>query len=196
MATCPYCGAQVADTAAFCTQCGGALMPKPQEPAPPTPTPENPAPPSAEQPQVPPQPTYIPPNTPPAGTPPPYTPPTGNPPPYVPPTGYTPPTGGQPYAPPPYNPYGQPSPYGYPYQPNMPASSGQLNTGLLIWSILNIILCCTPLGIAGLVYTIMAHNATSAEEEAKRLDTTKTLNLIGTIGGFIAILLFVIIGIV
>ena len=33
MAICPYCGAQVADTAAFCTQCGGALMPKPQDPA-------------------------------------------------------------------------------------------------------------------------------------------------------------------
>ena len=62
-------------------------------------------------------------------------------------------------------------------------ASGNLNVAQLVWSIINLILCCMPLGIAGLILTIFAKDAPSAEEEAKKLKTAKTCNLIGSIGG-------------
>ena len=75
-------------------------------------------------------------------------------------------------------------------------ASGVLNMGMLIWAIINLISCCTPLGIAGLVLTILAKDAPSAEEEAKKLKTAKTCNLIGTIGGAVYILGCIIVGVI
>jgi len=73
-------------------------------------------------------------------------------------------------------------------------ASGVLNVGQLVWSIINLIACCMPLGIAGLLMTIFAKDAPSAEEEAKKLKTAKTCNLIGTIGGAVWFILCFIIG--
>lgn len=75
-------------------------------------------------------------------------------------------------------------------------ASGVLNMGMLVWAIINLISCCTPLGIAGLILTILAKDAPSAEEEAKKIKTAKTCNLIGTIGGAVYIVVCVIIGVV
>ena len=75
-------------------------------------------------------------------------------------------------------------------------ASGVLNMGMLIWAIINLISCCTPLGIAGLVLTILAKDAPSAEEEAKKIKTAKTCNLIGTIGGAVYILGCIIVGVI
>ena len=75
-------------------------------------------------------------------------------------------------------------------------ASGVLNMGMLVWAIINLISCCTPLGIAGLILTILAKDAPSAEEEAKKIKTAKTCNLIGTIGGFVYIVFCVIIGVI
>ena len=72
-------------------------------------------------------------------------------------------------------------------------ASGVLNMGMLIWAIINLISCCMPLGIAGLIMTIFAKDAPSAEEEAKKLKTAKTCNLIGTIGGAIFTIIYMII---
>ena len=68
----------------------------------------------------------------------------------------------------------------------------QTNTGLLGGSIINLVICCLPLGIAGLIFTLNAKNALNAEEEAQKLKTAKTCNLIGTIGGAVVVILYVI----
>ncbi len=71
-------------------------------------------------------------------------------------------------------------------------ASGNLNIAQLVWSIINLIACCGPLGIAGLILTIIAKDAPSAEDEAKKLKVAKTCNLIGTIGGIIISILYII----
>ncbi len=70
-------------------------------------------------------------------------------------------------------------------------ASGNLNIAQLVWSIINLIACCGPLGIAGLILTIIAKDAPSAEDEAKKLKVAKTCNLIGTIGGIIIGILYI-----
>ena len=70
-------------------------------------------------------------------------------------------------------------------------SSGSINIGLMIWSIINLIMCCTPLGIASLVMVVLAKDAPSIEDEAKKLKTAKICNAIGTIGGFVGIVVYV-----
>ena len=77
-------------------------------------------------------------------------------------------------------------------EPQINKASGQLNVTQLVWSIINLLACCTPLGIAGLILTILAKDAPSAEDEASKLKTAKTCNLIGTIGAGVLILLYVI----
>ncbi len=76
--------------------------------------------------------------------------------------------------------------------PIPPKASGVLNVAQLVWAIINLLCCCTPLGIAALILTVMAKDAPTAEEEAKKLKTAKTCNIIGTVGGVvIEILVFV-----
>jgi len=75
-------------------------------------------------------------------------------------------------------------------------ASGVLNMPMLIWAIINLIACCMPLGIAGLVLTIMAKDAPSETEEAKKLKTAKTCNIIGSIGGVIYILICFVLGVI
>lgn len=74
-------------------------------------------------------------------------------------------------------------------------ASGVLNMPMLIWAIINLIYCM-PLGIAGLVLTIMAKDAPSETEEAKKLKTAKTCNIIGSIGGVIYILICFVLGVI
>jgi hypothetical protein len=45
-----------------------------------------------------------------------------------------------------------------------------------------------PLGVASLILTILAKDAPTVEEEAKKLKTAKTLNLVGTIVGVVYII--------
>jgi len=60
-------------------------------------------------------------------------------------------------------------------------ASGKLDPQMLIYSIINTVMLCLPLGIASLILTILAKDAPSAEEEAKKLKTAKTCNIIGTL---------------
>lgn len=69
--------------------------------------------------------------------------------------------------------------------------SGQTNTGMLVWSIINIFLC-TILGIIGLVFTLNAKSAVTAEDEQSKLKTAKILNIIATIGGALSIIISII----
>ena len=75
--------------------------------------------------------------------------------------------------------------------PVVERASGLLNTGSLIWSILNILFCCMPLAIAALVMTVLAKDAPSAADEEKKLKTAKICNLSATIGGAVFYLFYV-----
>lgn len=83
-------------------------------------------------------------------------------------------------------------PQGNPYQayPQGTAPTGQMNTGLLVWSIISLVLCCLPLGIVALVFTINAKNAPTAEEEAKKLQTAKICNIVSLVLGVVGIILY------
>lgn len=71
-----------------------------------------------------------------------------------------------------------------------------LNTTQLVWSIINLVLCCMPLGIAALVCTIMAKDAVDVLAEQKYLKTAKTCNIISTIVGAIVFVLSFIYGLI
>ena len=79
-----------------------------------------------------------------------------------------------------------------PAMPTIEKASGNLNVAQLIWAIINLIACCTPLGIVSLIFTVIAKDAATAEEEAKKLKTAKTCNLIGTIVGAVGIILYIV----
>ncbi len=73
-----------------------------------------------------------------------------------------------------------------------PKATGALNVGMLIWSIINLCCLCTPLGIAGLILTIIAKDAFTKAEEDKKLKGAKICNLIGSIGFVIVGILYVV----
>ena len=66
-----------------------------------------------------------------------------------------------------------------------------LNIAQLVWALINVVLCCMPLGVASLVMTIMAKDAPTEEESAKKLKTAKICNIIGTIGGVVIYALYI-----
>ncbi len=72
------------------------------------------------------------------------------------------------------------------------APSGILNVASLVWSIINLVLCCQLFGIISLIMTILAKSAGTATEEQSKLKTAKTLNLVGTILGVIIIVVYVV----
>lgn len=71
------------------------------------------------------------------------------------------------------------------------ASSGVLNTGMLIFSIVNTFLC-TMLGLIAAIVTIHAKDSRTAEEEQRMLKIAKVLNII-SVAGFAAIFVFYIV---
>lgn len=80
----------------------------------------------------------------------------------------------------PYNHYGS-----SPYQTQKPVDT----TGILIWSILTALFCCTPLGIAGIVFSVQANKETTNEGAEQKLKNAKLMCIIGDIvGGLIFIL--------
>ena len=81
------------------------------------------------------------------------------------------------------------------YVPEAPKGSGVLNVGMLVWSIINIVLCCAPLGIVSLVMTCIAKNAATPEDEAGKLKTAKICNICGTVFGLIVNVLSFFLGI-
>ena len=72
-------------------------------------------------------------------------------------------------------------------------ASGTINIGQMIWAIINLISCCQILGIVSLIMVVLAKDAPSAQDEAKKLQIAKTCNLIGTIGGVIVIIAYIVI---
>jgi hypothetical protein len=78
----------------------------------------------------------------------------------------------------------------------IPSNFSQRPPDYLAWSICNLILCCLPLGIVALVFSIQSQSAANRGDmaEAERTsNTAKTCNMVATIGGGIAIVIVVII---
>ena len=82
-----------------------------------------------------------------------------------------------------------------PAEENTASVSNKLNVGQLVWSIINLVMCCTPLGIASLILTILAKDA-EPEKSRSHLKIAKILNLIGTIGGVIVLVLYIVLVVV
>lgn len=85
--------------------------------------------------------------------------------------------------------YGQPGGY---YPPQQPANQGLNTTPYLVWSIINILLCCMPLGIWSLILSINANKKPTYEQAQKDIKTAKTLCLISTIGGAVFQIFYII----
>ncbi len=89
-----------------------------------------------------------------------------------------------------YQPYNQQSnsygSYGKPqYQPQQQPVD---TTGILVWSILTALLCCTPLGIAAIVFSTQAKKAVSLEEAQSKLKNAKLMCIIGDVVGVIILI--------
>ncbi len=80
------------------------------------------------------------------------------------------------------------------YTQTPPQGSVNVNTTpFLVWSIINLVLCCFPIGIVGLVFTLNAGKATDQAAADEALKKAKTFNLIGTITGAVIFLVYILI---
>lgn len=92
----------------------------------------------------------------------------------------------------PYNPYNS----NLYQQPQVEKASGNINVGMLIWSIINTLMCCMPLGVISLIFTIIANSASSAAEEKSKVKIALILNIIGTASFFLLIIFYIFIFVV
>ncbi|XP_040278303.1 dispanin subfamily A member 2b-like [Bufo bufo] len=66
----------------------------------------------------------------------------------------------------------------------------------LIWSIVNLICCCLPLGLAALIFSIKTRDATQQNDSflaAKHSRTARSLNIAATVIGIIITIVFLVI---
>ncbi|XP_069803826.1 dispanin subfamily A member 2b-like [Dendropsophus ebraccatus] len=66
----------------------------------------------------------------------------------------------------------------------------------LVWSVLNLICCCLPLGIVALIFSIKTRDATrqnNATLAAKHSHTAKALNISATVIGVVLTVIFLVI---
>ena len=74
-----------------------------------------------------------------------------------------------------------------------PVKAG-LNIGMLIWSIIGLVVCCSPFSIPALIMTILAMNMPVAEAE-KKIKLAKTFNIISIVWGVLYFMLEFIVGV-
>ena len=73
-----------------------------------------------------------------------------------------------------------------------PVKAG-LNIGMLIWSIIGLVVCCSPFSIPALIMTILAINMPVVEAE-KKIKLAKTFNIISIVWGVLYFMLEFIVG--
>ncbi|GCC40356.1 hypothetical protein chiPu_0023992 [Chiloscyllium punctatum] len=69
-------------------------------------------------------------------------------------------------------------------------------TTYLPWSIINLLCCCLPLGIAAVIFSCQAQNANelgNVDQARSASSTAKKLNIAGTVIGVILIILVVVV---
>ena len=69
-----------------------------------------------------------------------------------------------------------------------------LNVGMLVWSIIGLVVCCSPFSIPALIMTILAMNMPVAEAE-KKIKLAKTFNIISIVWGVLYFMLEFIVGV-
>ncbi len=79
-----------------------------------------------------------------------------------------------------------------PVAPEEPKKAG-LNVGMLVWSIIGLVVCCSPFSIPALIMTILAMNMPVAEAE-KKIKLAKTFNIISIVWGVLYFMLAFIVG--
>ena len=95
---------------------------------------------------------------------------------------------------------------GAPYNPSPYQNTGRnpsnprtLNIGALVFSIINLVVfscCCTGVifGVAGIIFTVMAKNALTDEDEARYVKLAYILNVVGVVLGIICIAVSIMVG--
>ncbi|XP_069596876.1 dispanin subfamily A member 2b-like [Ranitomeya imitator] len=66
----------------------------------------------------------------------------------------------------------------------------------LVWSIVNLICCCLPIGLAAVIYSVKTRDATHQNNAAlasKHSGTAYKLNIAATVVGIIVIIVFIVI---
>ncbi|XP_053177267.1 synapse differentiation-inducing gene protein 1-like [Scomber japonicus] len=74
--------------------------------------------------------------------------------------------------------------------------SGQVRSAApsyLVWSIINTLCCCLPLGIAAIVCSCKAQNANALGDSTRAADASRTAKVLNIIGLVCGIILFIII---
>lgn len=84
--------------------------------------------------------------------------------------------------------YNQPN-NGY-YPPQQPSNWGFNTTPYIVWSILNLLFCCMPLGIWSLILCVTLNKKPTYQDAEKSFKTAKTLCIVGTVVGFIVQILY------
>lgn len=91
------------------------------------------------------------------------------------------------------NPNFQPPSQNYYQQPpQMPYGQTANTTGYIVWSIINLLFCCMPLGIVGLIMSINAKNCFTKEDFESKIKSARIFNIIATVAGVVAILAYII----
>lgn len=82
------------------------------------------------------------------------------------------------------------------YVPPQPVNWGLNTTPFTVWSILNLLFCCLPLGIWSLVLATGANKKPTLEEAQKSLKTAKILCIVSTVAGALIMLFSVVLPLV
>lgn len=88
------------------------------------------------------------------------------------------------------NPYAEPSPSD-PYAPTGWGDAVDV-PDYLIWNVLSTLFCCTPVGVAGIIFSIRTNSAKARgdfESAARHSSTAKTLLIVGAVVGGLQLLL-------
>lgn len=92
--------------------------------------------------------------------------------------------------------YGSSNPYASPAEADPYAPTGWGDAAdvpdYLIWNVLSTLFCCTPIGIAGIIFSIQTNSAKARgdyEAAARHSSTAKTLLIVGAVVGGLQVLL-------
>ena len=71
----------------------------------------------------------------------------------------------------------------------------KLNVGMLVWSIIGLVVCCSPFSIPALIMTILAINIPEEEAE-KKIKLARTFNIVSIVWGVIYLTASFLVGVV
>jgi len=74
-----------------------------------------------------------------------------------------------------------------------PVQAKPKTTGMIVFSIINMLCCGGLFGLIALIFSIMAGSAATYEDGVKKLKTAKTLNIVGLILGVIVWIILIVV---